>query len=301
MPSDTFFTSAPHWQWLVILYLFVGGIAGGAYFLAAVIDLFGRPIDRPLARLGYYVALPAIVLGAVFLTLDLTRPERFWHMLVQSQTGRPMFKWWSPISFGSWGIAVFGAFAFLAFLGTLAEDGYVRWEGLRDLRRGLLGRLIAAIGGLLGLFVAGYTGVLLTVTNRPIWADSNLLGLLFLLSGVSTAAAMILLIDWRRRAAADSVHRLSRLDSWIMGLELLVLVALTASLGAVASVWLSAWGALLAVGVVLLGILVPLLLHWRPRLLGGLSLPAASALVLVGGFLLRVVVVLSSEAAGLRV
>jgi hypothetical protein len=47
--------------------------------------------------------------------------------------------------------------------------------------------------------------------------------------------------------------------------------------------------------VVLAGILVPLLLH-RRHLLGSLSSPAASVLVLVGGFILRAVVVLSSEA-----
>jgi formate-dependent nitrite reductase membrane component NrfD len=51
----------------------------------------------------------------------------------------------------------------------------------------------------------------------------------------------------------------------------------------------------LAVGVVLLGIVVPLLLHWRPRILGGLSMATAAALAVVGGFVLRVVVVLASE------
>jgi formate-dependent nitrite reductase membrane component NrfD len=67
------------------------------------------------------------------------------------------------------------------------------------------------------------------------------------------------------------------------------------SLGAVATAWLNFWGVLLLVGVVLVGILVPLLLHHR-HILGGLSVPAASVLVLVGGFILRAVVVLSSEA-----
>ena len=32
-------------------------------------------------------------------------------------------------------------------------------------------------GRILGLYLAGYTGVLLSVTNRPIWADTTLLGL----------------------------------------------------------------------------------------------------------------------------
>jgi len=62
----------------------------------------------------------------------------------------------------------------------------------------------------------------------------------------------------------------------------------------VARVWLNSWGALL-VGVVLAGILLPLALHWRPRLLGRLSIPARAVLVLIGGFLLRVVIVLSAE------
>jgi hypothetical protein len=61
----------------------------------------------------------------------------------------------------------------------------------------------------------------------------------------------------------------------------------------VARLWLNAWGALLAVSVVL-RILLPLLLHWRPRLLGRRSLAVGAVLVLLGGFLLRVVV-LSSE------
>ena len=45
-PSDTFFTAPPNWSWLVILYFFLGGIAGGSYFIAALLDLFGDVRDR---------------------------------------------------------------------------------------------------------------------------------------------------------------------------------------------------------------------------------------------------------------
>ena len=138
--------------------------------------------------------------------------------------------------------------------------------------------------------------MLLSVTNRPIWADTNLLGLLFLLSGASTAAALMILLAGRRRGVpVPALRSLYRFDDWVMLFELLVLVAVVISLGAVATAWLNAWGLLLVVGVVLAGILVPLLLHHR-HILGGLSVPAASVLVLVGGFILRAVVVLSSEA-----
>jgi protein NrfD len=291
--SDTFFTTPPHWEWLVILYFFVGGIAGGSYFIAALLDLFGGPRDRPVVRLGYYVALVGIVISAVLLTVDLGRPERFWHMLVQSKHGWPIMKWWSPMSLGSWGITMFGLFAFISALTALEEAGNVRSARLRKLRDGILGKLIIVLGGIFGFFVAGYTGVLLSVTNRPIWADTHLVGLLFLFSAGSTAAAVLILLG-RWRGGEDTIHWLSRLDRAALVLEFLVLIALVISLGSVARVWLSGWGGLL-VGVVLAGILVPLALHSRPHLLGRLSLPAGAALALVGGFLLRMVIVLSAE------
>ncbi len=53
IPSSTYFSAPPDWGWLIVFYFFFGGLAGGCYFLAALIDLFGRPEDRPLARLGY--------------------------------------------------------------------------------------------------------------------------------------------------------------------------------------------------------------------------------------------------------
>jgi formate-dependent nitrite reductase membrane component NrfD len=294
--SDTFFTKPPDWAWLVIVYFFVGGIAGGSYFIAALLDLFGDPRDRPVARLGYYVALIGAVISAVLLTADLGRPERFWHMLIQSERGWPMLKWWSPMSVGSWGISLFGLFAFLSVLATLEEGGIVRRAGLRKLRTGILGTLIVVLGGLFGFFVAGYTGVLLSVTNRPIWADTHFVGLLFLFSAASSAAAALSLLgQWRGAGTAATVRWLSQVDSGALVLELMALIALVISLGSVARVWLSVWGAVLVVGVVIAGILLPLALHLRPRLLGQLSVPAGAALVLVGGFLLRVVVVLSSE------
>jgi protein NrfD len=293
---DTFFTHSSDWGWAVALYFFIGGIAGGSYVIAALIDLFGAPQDRPLARLGYYVALPTVVLCGPLLIVDLNRPERFWHLLIQSKTGLPMFKYWSPMSFGSWILLFFGLFAFLSFVGALAEEGWLRLAPLRALRRGIVGRVLAALGLLFGFGLAGYTGVLLEVTNRPIWADTTLLGLLFIISAASTATALLFLLGRPHRAVLpESLHLLAEMDRWVLLAELVVLVALVVSLGVVAQVWLSVWGVLLAVGVVLVGILIPLLLQWRGRRQSGWSMPAAAFLVLVGGFILRAVIVLSSE------
>ena len=293
-PSDTFYTASPHWGWLIVVYFFLGGIAGGAGFLAAMLHLFGNDRDRPMARIGYGIAFVAIVLAGPLLIVDLNRPERFWHMFIQKETLLPMIKWYSPISIGAWGVGAFALFATLAFAGALAASGRLP-AAFRALGEGGLGRVIAALTGLGGLFVAGYTGVLLSATNRPLWADSTLIGLLFLLSGVSAGAAMMLLIG--RRPHRESVEWLGQMDFYSTLLELAVLAVLALSLGSVVrEIWGNGWGVLLVVGTVLLGLLVPMLLHWRPRLLGRLSIPSAAVLVLIGGFVLRMVVVLSSEA-----
>jgi formate-dependent nitrite reductase membrane component NrfD len=290
--SSTFFTTAPEWRWLIILYFFIGGLAGGCYFLASIMDLFGRATDRRLARLGYLVAFPAVVICGALLTLDLTRPERFWHMLVQSGTWRPMIKLYSPMSLGAWMLMIFGFFSLLSFLAALRgdESGFARCRP-----PGPLGTIIAILGGLSGAFLAGYTGVLLSVTNRPIWADTNLLGLVFLVSAASTSAALLIMLG-ASTVPGSGIRALRRFDSWVLVLELVVLVLLVLSLGSVAAVWLSAWGALLVVGVVIVGILAPLVLHWRSRASHAHSPVMAAVLVLIGGFILRVVLILSSEA-----
>jgi protein NrfD len=297
--SDTVFTAAPDWTWWIIFYFFVGGIAGTAFFLAAVLDLTGRPADRPIVRLGYYVAFIGALISGFLLTVDLNRPFRFWHMLIESNTGRPMFKSWVPMSVGSWGLLLFGLFSFLAALAALSEERQHRLlqsAPVRFLRRRGTSVVIAVLGSIFGLFLAGYTGVLLAVTNRPIWADSTLLGLLFLISGASTGAAALILLGIRRRAANPAALGWLRwFDQRVLILELIVLVVFLVSLGSVARVFLSIWGVLLLVGVVGIGILWPLFMERRRGTHGPRDLIRAASLVLVGGFLLRVVVLLSSE------
>lgn len=279
--SDTFFTASPHWTWFIIPYFFVGGIAGGAFFLAALLQWFGRSEDRPVIRTGYSIAFWGAVLSGILLTFDLGRPFRFWHMLVQSENlPHLMFKAWSPISFGAWAILLFAACAFVSW--------YMSQEAT------VLAKLVAALGGLLGFFVAGYTGVLLSVTNRPIWADSPWLGALFLASGASTGAAALVLFSRGRGAAETSLRWLSSVDTQALVIELILLVLFVLSLGSVAKVWVSFWGLLLLVGVVWTGILWPLLLHFKPAGAGtGFRNPAL--MVLLGGFLLRVTVLLASN------
>jgi len=294
--SDTLFTASPHWTWFIIPYFFVGGVAGGAYFVAALLNWFGRPEDRPVIRTGYSIAFWGAIISGALLTLDLGRPLRFWHMLFQSEHfPTPLFKSWSPISFGAWGLLLFTACAGLAILGAWSEEGRLRVPGAQWFQSGtVLAKLVTGLGGLFGFFLAGYTGVLLSVTNRPIWADSPWLGALFLASGASTGAAALALFSRRRNASDRSIRWLESFDTQALVVELILLIVFIASLGSVAKVWLGFWGFVLLVGVVGLGILWPIRLRFTPAAAGsGFRNPAV--MVLLGGFLLRVTVLLASN------
>jgi formate-dependent nitrite reductase membrane component NrfD len=295
--SSTYFTAPPDWGWLIALYFFFGGLAGGSYFLAVLIDFVGRPEDRPLARLGYFISFPCVIISGLLLIFDLTRPLRFWHMLIESNTWQPMLKYWSPISLGSWALFLFGIVSFLSFIGSLVESDRIHWARGRYLRQqGPIALTISVIGGFLGFYVAGYTGVLLAVTNRPIWSDTPLLGMLFVISAASISAALMILLAERNRWTMPGLAALHRMDTWVIALELIVLIVFLASLGPVFRAWLSAWGLLLLLGVVFLGMLVPLALRWRTQWLGELNLTTSAALVLLGGLILRLVIVFGAEA-----
>ena len=295
VPSSTYFTVSPEWGWLVTFYFFFGGLAGGTYFLAALIDFCGQPEDRPLARLGYYISFPCIIMSGFLLVVDLYRPLRFWHMLIASNTFQPMFKYWSPMSAGSWVLLIFGIFALLSFLGAFAESDRLRWSAAGRLRPpGVIATVLALVGGLCGFYVAGYTGVLLAVTNRPIWSDTPLLGMLFIVSAASTSAALMVLLAQRAGWTMPGLASLHSMDIYVLGLELIVLISVVVSLGPVLRAWLNLWGLLLG-AVIVFGMLFPLVLHWRKDWLGDFHVAATAALALVGGFLLRIVIVFSSK------
>jgi formate-dependent nitrite reductase membrane component NrfD len=271
------YVANPHWGGWIVLYFYLGGIAAGAYAVTAMIGLWGEDADRRAARVGAYLAFPLVCLCGLVLIVDLNRPERFWHMMVQSETLRPMLKWWSPMSAGSWGLSAFGFFSSCSFVGALAEDerlGLGRFAPLAQrLREGLLGRGFVAIGTLSAFFLGAYTGTLLSATNQPVWADTAWLSALFLASALATGvAAMVVLIGWRLpETPPEVIERFERLGAWSALLELAMLIAFALSLGTLARPTFGRWpGSLIPAVVLPLGVLTPLAVRrrvwarWRP-------------------------------------
>src|SRR6266545_4962211 len=193
------FAGPPDWTWYILFYFFLAGLAGGSYVIATLLRHWGEPSDEPAARLGYTVAFPIILVCPILLAVDLGKPALFWHMLVNTTAGAQSlnFKARSPMSIGSWALLVFSLFAAVSFLEALVHGRVIRLP-LADrsvpLLDGTAGKVWNVVGAALGLFVAGYTGVLLAVSNQPVWSDTWTLGGLFLASGLSGSAALLVLL-----------------------------------------------------------------------------------------------------------
>jgi formate-dependent nitrite reductase membrane component NrfD len=279
------FVRAPQWTWYILFYFFLAGLSGGSYVLATLLRLRRSAADEAAARVGYYVALPTLLVCPVLLTLDLGQPLRFWHMLVDVTPGNqgPILKYWSPMSVGAWGLAVFGAFVGVSFL-----DAWVRDRRGID-RAGFLATVWSVLGAVAGLFVAGYTGVLLAVSNQPVWSDTWALGGLFLASGLTGSAALLGWLVRFRRAARDRADAFVRSERYFVVLELALIVALVVTLipaGTLGRAFGFPW-ILLWVLAVLAGLL-PGLRRRRETLF-------VTVLVLAGVLALRAAVIFSAQ------
>lgn len=156
----------PVWKPEVPFYFFAGGLAGASAGLAFAAGVSG---NRELERRAWRNALVALAVSPPLLISDLGRPERFLNML-------RVFKVSSPMSVGSWILAMYGAATSVAAGSELA--------GLAP-RVGRAAKLPAA---LLGLPLATYTAGLLSNTAVPVWHEGRMI-LPFVFAGGSAASA----------------------------------------------------------------------------------------------------------------
>ena len=296
MPPAEHFAAPPGWEWWILGYFFFGGLSGGSYAVGTLLRLAGAPSDQRAARIAFIVSFLALVPCPIFLIADLGQPLRFVNMLFDASNGGLAFKPWSPMSLGSWALLGFGIFSFVSFLGALAEMGTVRaLSGVAAFFRGPLETVWNIIGTGLGFFVSGYTGVLLAVSNQPVWSDGWPLGGVFLASSLTGAVALLLLLARSRRdVEAGTAVRLEHADRNFAVLEaaviavFLVTVAIAGTIGRMAGVWLLLWL------VVALGLAAPFLFS---RLDAARRWPPVTApiLVLLSVLALRALVIFSAQ------
>ena len=296
------------WGWEIPVYLFLGGVAAGIMVLSGLLSR-RLPLEArsPWSR-WMPLTVPVILgVGMLVLFLDLEYKAHVYRFYLSFQPT-------SPMSWGSWILlAVFPA-SLLLGLGSLRAEEVARWAGCppQDACDTWLTRLWtwagARVRGLgvvnigLGVGLGVYTGVLLSAlgTARPVW-NSALLGPLFLVSGLSTGAALMMLLPIH----GEEHERLRYWDLAAIGLEaFLLFLFLLALLTGGGTAGLEAAGLLLGGDftapffalVVLAGLVVPFLMEWVESSRQLAPSRVAPVLVLVGGLSLRWILVLAGQA-----
>lgn len=272
-----------NWGLLVVLYLFIAGMAGGIYFTTAMYEFFNGAINEKMKK-GYLYAFFLLIIAVVLLILDLERPARFMHMMFA-------YKFFSPMSMGSWGLFFFGLNAFITI--SINSKGALKPLGELFLKF-LPYKAYILVGSALAIFLSAYTGVLLSETTITIWASTPFLGSLFLTSGVSCGVCFLMLLN---KDNDDFIKKGKMLDNMCLILELTIILffvlALTIGYGPypeIKNLFSGLYGFLfIGLGVVV-GAILPILMN----VFGKISL-ASPVLVLIGAFFLRYAIVFAGQ------
>ena len=296
------------WPLLIDLYFFLAGLAGGAFVIATIAHLLGEQRNREVVRVGYYVALIALIPAPILLIMDLGMPSRFVHMLMVAKPdvtigmdainlGPLHLKPFSPMNMGAWALLGLSGFAFLAALAVFLEDT----KRGRDLSA--FKTTVGVIGGFFAFFLAAYPGVLLGATARPLFQNGKFLGALFLAVGATTgAAAIALILSFLGQEGTGSLSRLRRITvpALLLQAATLALFVLTVGMsggeGAAQSLALllsGPYSLIFWVGAVAIGLIVPFVLQIVTRQPGLVAI--AAILILVGGFLVKYVIIAAGQ------
>ena len=262
-------------NWKVVLYLFFGGTGGGLFLVGFVLERLSLMV--PLARVAEVLGPIFVLIGCGFLLLHagsgfktkiyllFLKPEKSW------------------ISRGTWIIAIFVISAFI-YTG-LGRGAFWGW-----------------VAGIFSLLMAIYPGFLLAENKAvPLWSNS-VLPTLFLVSGLSTAVAFLLMMGpllggAKDEAAMRGFRILAWMDVFIIVTQLVILwnfLGVKSDKGTTFSESLRLLkGPLFTVGTLLVGLLLPLVLHLFV-VTGGKSMGLGTMtgiLLITGGICLRFAIV----------
>ncbi len=314
------------WGFLIINYLFLGGLSAGVLFVSALATVLQRNGESRYARIGRYGAILApwpVMLGCLLLIFDLGKWFRFYKLFLH-------LRWTSPMSIGSWLLIAFTLVALVNCLAYLSESQRnalfaklaARVKFLARFNQDITGwrKPLALVGLPLSVGVGIYTGVLLgAVQSRPFW-NTNLVAQMFLFSALSTGCAALILALALARTESESgeLRLLYGLDTCFLSLEFFIvlpyLIHGQLSVQAVReSLQLILGGPFTLVFWVFflgLGLLVPLAIEVREilpamlsRTVAHFSKPMAAitaVLVLSGGLLLRYIFVFAGQMSAFK-
>ena len=280
------------WGPMIAWYLFLAGASAGAFLTSAFVEV-KYPESVKMRVAGRIIAPIFLGIGLVMLMLDaeagLHNPLRFFWLIANPG---------SVMTLGVYFICVFMPVALVSALLEVLKKRVPKW--------------LTWIGIVFAFAVAAYTGFLLGVVKAfPLW-NNAVLPILFVVSALSAGLAATslvgLLVDRERFEQMWLIKKshviLSAIEMVVL-FTMLVIVSAGSVEGAASVYSLVAgqyapafWG-----GIVLLGLVAPFIIEGYPvfitkRVETSMTSMVVSVIgeagVLVGGFMLRLLVVLSA-------
>ena len=294
------------WGWQIPVYLFLAGLVAGMMIIASAQEWkSAEKWETRLSRIIPILAMVLLSLGLFSLYLDLEVKGLKLNVIRLYMTFRPS----SVISWGAWILLITYPCLALWFLGGISPSGLARFAGksrllrllmlVRDWAARVRGRILVlnmVVGTCLGI----YTGIFLSgMVARPAW-HSGVIGPLFLISGISTGAALLGLFkvdrDLTRAFIKWDIAALIA-ESAFLALFLLDNMTGTEAHQAAAALFLSGpyTGAFFGL-VVAAGILAPLVIGWADLTKKAKAPLLAPVLGLIGGLALRFIMVFAGQA-----
>ena len=283
----------PHlevWEWQIPAYLFLGGLAAGIIFFAGFSYLQNKEKNYPTAvRLAPMLVPFILILGLFFLFLDLKHKLYFWRLYTT-------IKLQSPMSWGAWTLMIITPLS-MVWAALHIRDFFPEWDWKYNWAKSLESwfeknkKLLAWVLVIYALVLGVYTGILFSAFNaRPLW-NTSILGPLFLISGLSSGAAVIVLMS----KSKEERHFFAQIDLGLIALELFLIVHLF--MGFLSSNQAQIDSGNLFLGgdytapfwilVVGLGLVIPAILEVMEMRNKKIPFQAAAILVLSGGLFLR--------------
>jgi len=282
------------WHWQIPSYLFLGGLAAGILFFAAVFTILGKENKMATAvKIAPMIVPFALILGLFFLFLDLKHKLYFWQLYTTIRLE-------SPMGWGSWVLMIMTPISII-WAASYVREIFPNWDWkfrfLKNFEAWVIKNriLIAWPMAIYAVILGIYTGILLSAFNaRPLW-NTSILGPLFLVSGMSTGAAVVLLLskDHKERKI------MGRIDILLILIELFFIIHLFMGFKAGSEASINAANLFLGGSftapffafVVILGLIFPAILEVFE--LKGYKVPVIvpAALILIGGLIFRFLIV----------
>lgn len=290
----------PHleiWHWEIPLYLFLGGLAAGILFFAGLQFILGNEnkFSTAVKKTPHFAPI-ILIIGLLALLLDLNHKPYFWQLYAT-------IKFQSPMSWGAWVLMLVTPLSIIwsaIHINTILPKW--EWKGWLKKLEIFLSQYKTAMAWTMvisSVILGIYTGILFSAFNaRPLW-NTSILGPLFLASGLSTGAAMNIIMS------KDHHEKLffSRIDIILIGIELFLIIHMF--MGFLASTQVQIDAAKLFLGgpytapfwvlVVGLGLIVPAVLELLELKKYKIPVLIPAIMVLMGGLIFRFIIAFAGQ------